>query len=333
MEYKVHQESGILLNANEASYTLDDDILQEVQDGMKNILFNRYPDTTCKKLHEMYTDVIGVDSSWILSGNGSDQLIGFLVQKYLGKDKKLYTLAPDFSMYDYYAQAYGSKVLKFNTNEDGSFVVNTFIEYGKENQVDMVLFSNPNNPTGHIISKKEMIQIINAFSTIPVVFDEAYMEFGDESAMDLLSDYPNVFVLRTLSKAYGLAGIRCGFMISQRVPSLQASFVPYALNSITQMVACTVLKYANRYTERIEEIKIERDRMYNILSNYKKLNVYPSNANFIYGKSSSKNKMMELLKANHIVIRNYDNDFFRITVSNREENELVLSVLKQFEEE
>ncbi len=333
MEYKVHQQSGILLNANEASYSLDDDILQEVQDGMKNILFNRYPDTTCKKLHEAYASVIGVDSSWILSGNGSDQMIGFLVQKYLGKDKKLYTLAPDFSMYDYYAQAYESDVLKFNTNEDGSFLIDSFIKYGKENKVDMVLFSNPNNPTGHVISKTEMVQIVNAFSDIPVVFDEAYMEFGNESAIDLLADYPNVFVLRTLSKAYGLAGIRCGFMISQKIPLLQPSFVPYALNSITQMVACTVLKYADRYTKRIEEIKQERDRMFSILCTYRKMIVYPSSANFIYGKSPYKDRMMELFKENNIVIRNYDNDSFRITVSNREENELVLRVLKQFEGE
>ncbi len=333
MEYKVHQQSGILLNANEASYSLDADILDEIKSNLDTISLNRYPDTTCKKLHESYASLIGVDASWVLSGNGSDQMIGFLVQKFLGKDKKLCTLAPDFSMYDYYAQAYGSEVLKFQTLEDGSFSIDSFIDFGKENKVDMILFSNPNNPTGHVISKTEMIQIASSFCNIPVVFDEAYMEFADESAIDLLAKYPNVFVLRTLSKAYGLAGIRCGFMISQKVPSLQSSFVPYALNSVTQMIACTVLKYANRYDSRIEDIKHERDRMYEVLSSFKKLVVYPSCANFIYGKSQYKKRMMELLAEEDIVIRNYDNECFRITVSNQEENELVLQVLKRFEEE
>lgn len=333
MEYKVHQQSGILLNANEASYCLDSDILEEIKNNLDAISLNRYPDTTCKKLHESYASLLGVDFSWVLSGNGSDQMIGFLVQKYLGYNKKLYTISPDFSMYDYYAQAYGSEVLKFQTCEDGSFSIDSFIEFGKENKVDMILFSNPNNPTGHVITKKEMIQIASAFCDKPVVFDEAYMEFATESAIDLLNEYPNVFVLRTLSKAYGLAGIRCGFMISQKVPSLQASFVPYALNSVTQMIACTVLKYANRFTERIEDIKCERDRMYDVLSSYQKLIVYPSNANFIYGKSQYKNRMMQLLAKENIVIRNYDNECFRITVSNHEENELVLRVLKRFEEE
>ncbi len=333
MEYKVHQQSGILLNANEASYSLDADILEEIRNNLGTISLNRYPDTTCKKLHESYASLMGVDASWVLSGNGSDQMIGFLVQKFLGKGKKLYTLAPDFSMYDYYAQAYGSKVLKFQTFEDGSFSIDSFIDFGKENEVNMILFSNPNNPTGYVVSKEEMIQIASSFCDIPVVFDEAYMEFADESAIDLLAAYPNVFVLRTLSKAYGLAGIRCGFMISQQVPSIQSSFVPYALNSITQMIGCTVLKYANRYKSRIEEIKQERDRMCKILSSYKKLVVYPSHANFIYGKSQDKKRMMELLAEEDIVIRNYDNECFRITVSNQEENELVLQVLKRFEEE
>ena len=333
MEYKVNQASGILLNANEASYNLDRDILMDIQNEMKKLSFNRYPDTTCKELHEAYSKWLGIDSSWILSGNGSDQMIGYLIQKYLGPGKNLYTLSPDFSMYDYYAQAYRSNVIKFKTKEDGSFLVDEFIEYGKENHVDMVLFSNPNNPTGHALSKIEMIQIAQAFPLIPVVFDEAYMEFCEESALDLLSEYPNTFILRTLSKAYGLAGIRCGFLISSNVPKLSGGFVPYALSTLTQMVACVVLKYANRYSQRIKDIKSERERMYSILSVYKKLVVYPSNANFIYGKSRQKTHMLEMLKSAGIVIRNYEDDSFRITVSNKEENDLLLNVLKTFEEE
>ncbi len=108
-------------------------------------------------------------------------------------------------MYDYYVELNHAKIEKFETSLDGSFDVDTFISNGKNKKVDMILFSNPNNPTGHAISKSEMIQICEAFSNIPVIFDEAYMEFGNESAIDLLKTYPMVFVCRTLSKAYGLA--------------------------------------------------------------------------------------------------------------------------------
>ena len=122
----------------------------------------------------------------------------------------------------------------------------------------MVLFSNPNNPTGHSIALSEMKKISEAFKDIPVIFDEAYMEFGKESAICLLKEYPNVFVCRTLSKAYGLAGIRCGFMLGQQVEKLRDLFIPYALSSVTQTIASVVLKHADAYKENIATIISER---------------------------------------------------------------------------
>lgn len=92
------------------------------------------------------------------------------VQYYVQGNKTLYTLAPDFSMYDYYVELNHAKIEKFETSLDGSFDVDTFISNGKNKKVDMILFSNPNNPTGHAISKSEMIQICEAFSNIPVIF-------------------------------------------------------------------------------------------------------------------------------------------------------------------
>ena len=215
--YKTHVQSGILLNANEASQNVDENIKQEILEAISNLSLNRYPDTTCQELHSLYADIMNVPSSWILSGNGSDQMLGFLIQYYLRENKTLYTLSPDFSMYDYYVGLNHSKIEKYETNQDGSFDVDAFISNGKDKKVDMILFSNPNNPTGHAITLCEMKKISEAFKDIPVIFDEAYMEFGKESAIGLLKTYPMVFVCRTLSKAYGLAGIRCGFMLGQQV--------------------------------------------------------------------------------------------------------------------
>ena len=238
--YQTHTQTGILLNANEASQNVDDNVKQEILDAISNLALNRYPDTTCHELHDLYANIMNVPSSWILSGNGSDQMLGFLIQYYGQGNKTLYTLAPDFSMYDYYVELNHAKIEKFETSLDGSFDVDAFISNGKDKKVDMILFSNPNNPTGHAISKSEMIQICEAFSNVPVIFDEAYMEFGNESAIDLLKTYPMVFVCRTLSKAYGLAGIRCGFMISSQVEKLAPLFIPYALSSVTQTIASVV---------------------------------------------------------------------------------------------
>lgn len=294
--YKTHVQSGILLNANEASQNVDENIKQEILEAISNLSLNRYPDTTCQELHSLYADIMNVPSSWILSGNGSDQMLGFLIQYYLRENKTLYTLSPDFSMYDYYVGLNHSKIEKYETNQDGSFDVDAFISNGKDKKVDMILFSNPNNPTGHAITLCEMKKISEAFKDIPVIFDEAYMEFGKESAIGLLKTYPMVFVCRTLSKAYGLAGIRCGFMLGQQVEKLRDLFIPYALSSVTQTIASVVLKHADAYKDNMATIISERERMYQEVKEFKKLTIYPSNANFLFGRSEKKICCLKCLK-------------------------------------
>lgn len=329
--YKTHTRMDVLLNANEASYTLSDEIKKEMLDAISKLSLNRYPDTTCHALHTIYANILNVPCSWVLSGNGSDQMLGFLIQYYLKGRKTLYTLNPDFSMYDYYVELSNAYIEKFKTSQDGSFSIDEFIEKGKTKKVDMVLFSNPNNPTGHAITKHEMIQICEAFRDIPVVFDEAYMEFHSESALDLVDTYANVLVCRTLSKAYGLAGIRCGFMIGQQVETLSSLFVPYALSSVTQTIACTILKHADAYKEKIADVITERERMYGIIKALKKITIYPSCANFLFGRSKNKDELLSMFEEKKISIRNYADDSFRITVGTKEENEMVLDVLRRFE--
>lgn len=329
--YKTHVQSGILLNANEASQNVNETVKQEIIDAISNLSLNRYPDTTCHQLHRLYAEVMNVPSCWILSGNGSDQMLGFLIQYYLQENKILYTLSPDFSMYDYYVGLNHSKIEKYETNQDGSFDVEAFISNGKDKNVDMVLFSNPNNPTGHSITLSEMKKISEAFKDIPVIFDEAYMEFGKESAVCLLKEYPNVFVCRTLSKAYGLAGIRCGFMISSQVEKLSALFIPYALSSVTQTIASVVLRHADEYKDTIATIISERERMYQEVKEFKQLTMYPSNANFLFGRSEKKDLLLAMFKEKNITIRNYEDASFRITIGTKEENEMVLDVLRRFE--
>lgn len=130
--YQTHIHTGILLNANEASQNVDDNIKQEILDAISNLPLNRYPDTTCQELHSLYADRMNVPASWILSGNGSDQMLGFLIQYYLQDNKTLYTLTPDFSMYDYYVDLNHSNIEKFETELDGSFDVDAFISMVKK---------------------------------------------------------------------------------------------------------------------------------------------------------------------------------------------------------
>ena len=335
--YTAAKQSGILLNANENSNALAEDIREEILDAVASIDFNRYPDTDETELLEAYGKRIGVTAEQLLAGNGSDQMLGYLIGTFLGKGKVLCTLSPDFSMYDYYASGYEAEVVKFKTAEDGSFKADEFIAFAKENNADMILFSNPNNPTGFCMNTGEIAKICAGLSDIPCVIDEAYMDFADEeSSLGLIGKYSNLYVTRTLSKAYGMAGIRLGFLISsvENMKPLKRNFVPYALNSVSMKIACVVLKHADVFEKQIAEIKTCRNAMYDKLVSHQRLHIYPSQANFLYGYSADKERMLQMMEENNIVIRDYrGTDFFRITIGTAEENEAVLAVLKQFGEE
>lgn len=335
--YTAAETKGILLNANENSHDLPADIKNEILEAVASVALNRYPDSDETELLQSYGDVMGLSPARLLAGNGSDQMLGYLIGSFLGKGKKLCTLKPDFSMYDYYASGYEADVIKFETAPDGSFKAEDFITYAKENKADMILFSNPNNPSGFCLKIEEIAKIAQAFEKIPVVIDEAYMDFSkEESAVSLTEQYPSLYVTKTLSKAYGMAGIRLGFLISseENMKPLKQAFVPYALNSVSMKIACVILRHAEQFQKQIREIISERERMYAVLSAYDRLHFYPSQANFLYGYSKDKQRLLELLKEEGIVIRDYrGTDTFRITVGTTGENELILKVLKKFEEE
>lgn len=335
--YQAHQQSGILLNANESSLNLDEEILKEIKEEITSVVFNRYPDNDQTEITEAYGKVIGFEKENILAGNGSDQMLGLLIGMFLGKGKTLYTFDPDFSMYDYYASSYEADIKKFGLREDGTLDIDAFIKEGKEAGVSMILFSNPNNPSGNCLYEDEIKKIIEAFENIPVVVDEAYIEFANApSSLALIGQYKNLYVTRTLSKAYSLAGLRLGFLVSneENMKECKAKAVPYALNSVTMRIGKIVLRHAKDFQKKAEETKERRNVMYEEVSNMKRVTFYRSEGNFLHGYTKEKERLLECFQDAGIVIRNYPGkDTFRITIGTEEENQKVLDVLRKFEGE
>jgi histidinol-phosphate aminotransferase len=335
--YAPASQEGLLLNANELSLNFSEAIRKELKEAIDTIPFNRYPDPEETELLEAYGKVIGFAPDHLLAGNGSDQMLGYLIGTYLGKGKKLFTLDPDFSMYDYYASSYEAEVVRFQEREDGSYDVNEFIEAGRKVRPDMILFSNPNNPGGQCLSTSEVEKILQAFPDIPVAVDEAYIEFSNiRGSEELIDRYDNLFITRTLSKALGAAGLRVGFLIGskKRMADLKKNFVPYALNRLSMKAAVIALRHRSEYEPVIELIKKEREKMYEAARGLQKVTLYPSNGNFLRGRVNDKELLLSLFAREKIVIRNYDNPYyFRISIGLPEENNRVWNVLKTYEEE
>lgn len=331
--YTAKQQGECMLNANELYQNVDAMILQEIMEELATVAFHRYPDEQSTELKEAYANVMNVTSEQILAGNGSDEMLGLLIGSFLGKGKTLYTLLPDFSMYNYYAGMYEANLYAYPCERSGIFDIEAFIEKGREQKVDMILFSNPNNPTGHFLTNNEVRTIVEAFPTIPVIIDEAYSEFANESMISDLCDYKNLYVTRTLSKAYGLAGARLGFLLSNEanITRLSKVMVPYNISSITQKIGCVVLRHADQYQPLIDEIKAARDTLYKHVSSMDRITFYPSQANYLFGRCEGKQELLELFHKEGIVIRDYKDDSFRITIGSAEENKRVYAVLQKFE--
>lgn len=332
--YEVKKNTGILLNANESYQNIDQEMLDQFKQALDTIEFQRYPEDAAIALRKAYAAYAGVQYENVMCGNGSDELLGFIIALCLKGGKKLYTLDPDFSMYDYYTSMANGKMVKYPYQPKDTFHVQAFIEYGRRKNIDMVLFSNPNNPTGQMISCGEILQILDAFPCIPVVIDEAYVDFSDENMVPYLNKYNNLILLRTMSKAFGMASIRCGFMLAN-TSTMSKIFpfkVPYNVNSITQAFACIALSNTTRAKTYVEEIKKARDDLYNEIQSLhlKNFTLYPSKANYLYGTSTTKHQFLSALEKQDVHIRNYkDDDAIRITIGCYEENKKILKIIKE----
>lgn len=330
--------SKIRLNGNESSKNINEINLKEITKEISKLNLNRYPDSDNINLRKAYSKYCGISYENIIAGNGSDEMISLVISSYINKGDKVLTLNPDFSMYDYYVSLNEGNLIKLDCKDDGSYDVRDLINLGEKEKIKLIIFSNPNNPTGYSIKNEEIKEILKVFKKIPVLIDEAYYEFNESTILNEINNYKNLLVTRTLSKAFGAAAIRVGFLIgnTEIINKLSKSKVPYNVNSISQIVGTKVLEDIDNMKENLKIIIKERERLINelrILTNnneVKEIKFYKSSGNYIFGRSIYKERLLNLLSNNDIEIRSFRDDTFRITIGSYEENNLVLMVIKEF---
>lgn len=322
----------IILDVNEMPFDLSESLKQAVLKEFNLVQWNRYPDIYCHKLRIALGKYVQKDYEMIAVGNGSDELISLALRALVRAGDSIMTIEPTFSMYSFYAKLNGIKVLNFNFEDRFELDIVRLKETLKIEKPKMLILCNPNNPTGNCIDIQDIKYIISDYDGY-LMLDEAYYEFYGVSGIGLLEDYKNVIILRTLSKAFGLAGLRVGYAIASKniIESIFAVKSPYNVNSLTQAAALKVLENIAEVKEKIEYIKSERERMYNQLNTIKDLMVYPSKANFLLIKSSYSEQISKRLKEKNIKIRHFENsmlkNFIRVSIGTREENDQFLEVL------
>lgn len=315
----------VKLDANESPYTIDiapnKKILQRL---------NRYPDPEAKELKKAISKNLKIKPDNILMGNGSDELIYYLITTFGGP--VLYPV-PTFSMYGIISQALGEKNIGIPLNKDFDLDMGKMLAAIKKYKPKLIFLSSPNNPTGNCFSAGSILKIIEASKGI-VIVDEAYQPFSSERGfLPLLKDYKNLAILRTLSKI-GFASLRVGFLITDESLTSEVNKVrlPFNLNAVSQAMALEAFKNKNIIESKIKNITSERERLFEELSRINNVSPYPSEANFILFKIKNANAVYQRLIKEGVLVRNMGSaikNALRVTIGTPEENELFLKALRE----
>ncbi len=297
---------------------------------------NRYPDPQQRSLKAVLANLRGVNAQHILLGNGSDEVLDLLFRAFCEpKIDHVITLPPTYGMYKVLASINDvenrEEVLTndFQPNIDG-------ILKGINSHSKMLFICSPNNPTGNSISEEKILKLLQNFNGL-VVVDEAYIDFSPkQSWATRVTEFPNLVVTQTLSKAFGMAGIRLGICIASKeiISVLNKIKPPYNINSLTQLKALERISTLNDIEKEIANIQIEKSTLIRALKRVLFVkNVYDSDANFILIKVDNAAKRYAQLLAKGIVVRNRSTqalceNTLRISIGTSEENKKLIAILK-----
>ncbi|MCA6066315.1 histidinol-phosphate transaminase [Chryseobacterium sp. RG1] len=311
-------ENPVLLDANESPFGE----------------LNRYPDSTQKELKQKLSEIKNISASQIAVGNGSDELIDLIIKVFCEPKKdSILMMNPSFAMYGFYASINENKVIKLDLNENFEIVKDDFLTISNDFKSKIFFLCSPNNPTGNSIEDIEFY--IQNFKGI-VVVDEAYIEFsGKKSCTELLDKYPNLIVLQTFSKAWGMAGTRVGIAYSSQeiIKLINTVKAPYNVNSLSLNKIVEIISKQEVVNSNIKNTLNEIAWLKNEFQSVKCIKkIYPTDANFFLIEFENVEKIYEKLLENEILTSKRSPQIpncIRINVGNREENTQLIQVLKQ----
>jgi len=326
---------NIRLDANESFLSVPNVVAAKILYEAAFTTLNRYPDPIAQDVCTAFAEHYQVDATNVTAGNGSDELISVISNAFLMKGDNMITLSPDFSMYKFYSSIVEANCIEITKNEDLTIDVDELIAVSNKNDVKMILFSNPCNPTSLGLKREQVRKLICSVSAL-VVLDEAYMDFWNQSLLSEVNEYDNLIILRTCSKAFGMAAIRLGFAVANQTltNAIKAVKSPYNVNSVTQAIGSVILKEQELSEVALSEIIDSKNALYERLKKFEskypsQIKVYDSCTNFVFIKTPKAKEIYEYLLQNSIAIR-FMGEYLRITAGTKAENTETLEKLNSF---
>jgi histidinol-phosphate aminotransferase len=274
-------EVAARLNTNECPLPLPDGFSEDLSAAVRELPLHRYPDGQMRALREAIAERTGHPVEGVWTANGSNEILTQLLLAYGGPDRRAAVFEPTYLLHRRLCWLTGTEIeerrLEPPFRLDGEAIA-----WASERGVDVAFVCSPNNPTGNAQHLDAIRAVAEATDGL-VIVDQAYLEFGGESAEPLVATHPNVAVVRTFSKAFALAGARIGYVLADEpvVEDLQRVRLPYHLSALTQAAGLVALRHADEAEAALDAIRAERDRIARALAEIDGVTVFPSDANFV----------------------------------------------------
>ena len=326
----IPEEKIIKLNGNENPYGGS----QKAVEAVANTPLHIYPDPLQRKMRSALAEYTGLDSDYIICGAGSDELIDLLFRLFISQGDKILDCDPTFGMYGFTARVSGAEIELAPRDELFEIDVDA-VKEKIDDRTKMIFLASPNNPTGNIASESQIEALLK--TGLIVVSDEAYFEFCNMTAADMVSDHENLVVLRTMSKWAGLAGLRIGYGIMS--PTLVNHIIdiksPYNVNVAAEAALLASLEDAPALLENVQKIVDERERMFSLLEDMDGVTPWPSHGNFVlcqFAPGRAEYVFDELAKRG-IFVRNFNSerlqDCFRIAVGTPDQTDALIEAMRE----
>jgi len=335
--YHVPAATGMVkLDAMENPYRLPEPLREEIGRCVSTLAINRYPDPAAPELKTCLRETFAIPEECdVLLGNGSDEIIQIATHALARPGAVMIAPEPSFVMYKMDAVVARMRYVGVPLNDDFALDIGRFLAAIEEHRPALVFVAYPNNPTGNLLAEDAVASIIEATPGL-VVIDEAYHAFAEKTFMTRLGEFPNLMVMRTLSKL-GLAGVRLGYAAARPewIRELDKLRPPYNVSVLAQFVGERLLAHINVLQRQAERIKADRAALFGRLRDLKGIEAYPSDANFILVRVPSAEATDARLKERRILVKNLHGthpllaNCLRLTVGTPGENDLLLAAMAE----
>ena len=339
-DFGLKKEDIIKLGSNENPWGPSPKAMKAIEDEISSI--NRYPES---QLHELVSEIAqysGVrDSQVIIGGDGADEIIDVLAKTFINPDDEFIVPLPSYMYYEYLLKQYGARPVYAKWDLDENRLDEESIFDSITERTKMIFLCSPNNPTGTLIDKEVLINIASKNPEVLIVIDEAYFEYSEVTNKDLIDEFNNIFIIRTMSKVLGLAGMRIGYGLAcEEIIEYMHRIKPvFSLTRLSFVAALNTFRDKEYITESIRKGIESRQYLYEEISKIDGLHVFPSKSNFMLirvkdtGFTASE-LALELMKKGIIVrdctsFKGLDEYWIRISICTLEEDEKFIDILKE----